>query len=132
VSPRTALALAALCLAATGCARDDDRRAAGDVTERFLAAVEAQDGAAACAQLSEATADALARDEGEPCVEAAPQLDVAPSAVARVQVYAIGAKVELADGESAFLELTETGWRIAAAGCVPAGAGQPYDCEVEA
>jgi hypothetical protein len=82
-------------------------------------------------QLTEPAADALAKDEGEPCVEAAPQLRVSPSAVARVEVYAIAAKVALADGESAFLELTSEGWRIAAAGCVPAGAGQPYDCEVD-
>jgi hypothetical protein len=125
------LALAALCLAAAGCGRGDDERAAGATTERFLAAVEAGDGAAACSQLSEPTADALAQDEGEPCVEAAPQLDVSRSAVARVEVYAIAAKVDLADGESAFLELTSDGWRISAAGCVPAGADQPYDCEVE-
>ena len=132
MSSRTALALAALCLAAAGCGRDDDRRAVGAATERFLAAVEAGDGAAACAQLSEPAADALAQDEREPCVESAPRLDVSPSAVARVEVYAIAAKVDLADGESAFLELTADGWRISAAGCVPAGEGQPYDCEVEA
>jgi hypothetical protein len=121
-----------LCAALAGCGRDDDQRAAGLVTERFLRAVEADEGQAACDQLSDDTAEALASDEGRPCAEAAPELEVEPSAVARAQVFGITAKVDLADGDSAFLELTPEGWRISAAGCRPEAGARPYECEVEA
>ena len=50
----------------------------------------------------------------------------------RAQVFATNAKVDLADGRSAFLEQTGDGWRIAAAGCEPQGGDEPYDCELEA
>ena len=63
----------------------------------------------ACAQLSSDTADALEQDEGEPCEEAARGLEISASDVRRAQVFAISAKVDLADGDSAFLELTPDG-----------------------
>jgi hypothetical protein len=122
----------ALCAAATGCGRADDRAAVGAVTERFLQAIAAEDGAGACAQLSDDTAQALQRDAGQPCAVAATGLDVALSTVTRSEVFGTAAKVDLADGGSAFLELTPDGWRISAAGCVPEPGEQPYTCEVEA
>ena len=100
------------------------------VTARFLTAVEAQDGATACAQLSPATADAL--EASRPCDEAVTDLDVSPGRVARAQVFSISAKVDIAGGESYFLEHTRAGWRIAAAGCTPLTRDEPYDCEAEA
>jgi hypothetical protein len=102
------------------------------VTERFVAAVDAGDGDAACAQLASATADALQQQEGEPCEEAARGLEIVASAVRRAHVFGVSAQVDLADGDSAFLELTSDGWRIAAAGCRPFGGDGPYECEVEA
>jgi hypothetical protein len=63
---------------------------------------------------------------------AATGLDVALSTVTRSEVFGTAAKVDLADGGSAFLELTPDGWRISAAGCVPEPGEQPYTCEVEA
>ena len=86
----------------------------------------------ACAQLSAGTAQALAKDEGEPCAEAARGLDLSVEAVTGAYVFGVSAKVDLAGGESAFLELTPAGWRVAAAGCQPSPGEQPYDCEVEA
>jgi hypothetical protein len=59
---------------------------------------------------------------------------VKPSSVARAQVYITSAKVDLADGESAFLDRTPAGWKLAAVGCKPKGskpADRPYDCELE-
>jgi hypothetical protein len=124
--------LVGLCVVLAGCGRGDDERAVTDVTDRFVRAVDAGEGEAACAQLSSDTADALERDEGEPCEEAAPKLDISASDVRRAQVFQISAKVDLADGDSAFLELTPGGWRIAAAGCRPTADDEPYECEVEA
>jgi hypothetical protein len=128
-----AFALVALCAAvAGGCGRGDDQRAAANVTERFLQAVEADDGERACAQLSADTVEALAQDEDESCAQAARGLDLSASPVARTRVFGIAAKVDLADGDSAFLELTSRGWRVSAAGCTPGPDDQPYECEIEA
>jgi hypothetical protein len=127
-----ALAFCAFALVAAGCGRADDERVTSVVTERFLRAVEQHDGARACAQLSEGAVEALEHDEGKACAEAAPELDVAPSGVTRVEVFGTGAKVDLADGHSAFLELTPRGWRLSAAGCRPEPDDHPFTCEVEA
>ena len=80
-----------------------------------------------------ATADALEHDEScEQCGTAARDRRQRHGSSAR-RCSAITAKVDLADGESAFLELTSDGWRIAAAGCIGRSrADQPYECEVEA
>jgi hypothetical protein len=123
---------AALALALTGCGRADDERVTSVVTERFLRAVEQRDGARACAQLSQGAVQALEHDQGKSCAEAAPDLDVSPSRVTRAEVFGTGAKVDLADGHSAFLELTRRGWRLAAAGCRPEPDDQPFTCEVQA
>lgn len=123
-------AFALILLALVGCGRGDDERAVSAVTERFLTAVEAEDGETACAQLSPATAEAL--EASRPCDEAVTDLDVSPGAVTRAQVYSISAKVDISGGESYFLELTRAGWRIAAAGCTPLTREEPFDCEAEA
>lgn len=117
---------------AAGCGRADDRRTVTATTERFLRAVDAQDGTAACGALSEATAEAVGAEEEKPCVEAVTQLSLTPSPVRRAQVFGIDAQVDLADGAIAFLQLTPVGWRLTAAGCRPSGGDRPYDCEVAA
>jgi hypothetical protein len=128
----TWLVACALALFATGCGRADDARSVTAVTERFLEALERNDGSGACARLSPGAIEALEHDEGSPCAEAARGLELEASRVSRAQVFATEAKVDLADGESAFLELTSSGWRISAAGCRPQPADQPFECELEA
>ena len=123
------VALALLLLALTGCGRSDDERAVSAVTERFLTAVQGNDGEIACAQLTPAAAESL--EASRPCAEAVTDLDVSPGPVTRAQVYSISAKVE-AGGTSYFLELTRAGWRISAAGCTPQADDAPFDCEAEA
>lgn len=126
-------ALLVVCAAlAAGCGRGDDERAVTAVSERFLAAVERGDGETACAQLAAPVAEALAQDEQQSCAQAAAGLPLDASAVRAARVYAVSAKVELADGDSVFLQLTRSGWRIAAAGCTPGPGDEPYHCEVEA
>jgi hypothetical protein len=129
---RGLLLLCALVAVVTGCGRADDDHAVAAVTERFLQAVQAHEGARACAQLSTQAVEALEHDEGERCERAVVGLDVDASRVRRTQVFGVGAKVDLADGHSAFLELTRMGWRVSAAGCEPEAGDQPYTCEVEA
>ena len=102
------------------------------VTERFLEAVAQDDGARACMRLSAGAIEALEHDEGSACAEAARGLELEASRVTRAQVFATEAKVDLADGASAFLELTSSGWRIAAAGCTPQAGDRPFECELEA
>jgi hypothetical protein len=119
-------------LLSAGCGRADDERVTGAVTERFLEAVEQHDGARACAQLSDGAVQALEHDQGKSCARAAPDLDVSPSRVTRAEVYGTDAKVDLADGHSAFLELTPRGWRLSAAGCRPEPDDHPFTCEVQA
>jgi hypothetical protein len=126
------LAVCGLFVLLTGCGRAQDDRAVSAVTARFLQAVQAHDGARACAQLSTGAVEALEHDEGERCTEAVVGLDIEASPVRRTQVFGGGAKADLADGQSAFLELTRRGWRVSAAGCVPAPGEEPYTCEVEA
>jgi hypothetical protein len=119
-------------LLSAGCGRADDERVTSVVTERFLHAVAAHDGARACEQLSEGAIESLEHEEGKSCAEAAPGLDVSPSRVTRAEVFGTGAKVDLADGHSAFLELTPSGWRLSAAGCRPEPDDHPFTCEVQA
>jgi hypothetical protein len=117
-------------VALAGCGRDDDERTVSAVTERFLTAVQADDGEAACAQLSPATAESL--EATRPCDEAVTDLDLSRAAVTRAQVFGIGAKVDVAGGDSYFLELTRAGWRISSAACAPTTRDEPYDCEADA
>jgi hypothetical protein len=125
------LLLCAVALGLAGCGRADDQRAVSDVTETFLRAVAAGDGTRACTQLSGGARQALEDQEDERCATATSKLDgVSPSRVIRAQVFATSAKVDLADGHSAFLELTPNGWRLAAAGCRPEPADAPYTCEL--
>jgi hypothetical protein len=126
------LVLCVLVAPLSGCGRAQDDRAVRAVTERFLQAVQAREGARACAQLSTGAVEAIEHDEGERCVEAVVGLDIDASAVRRTQVFGGEAKVDLADGHSAFLERTRRGWRVSAAGCVPEPRDEPYTCEVEA
>jgi hypothetical protein len=130
--PAVVLVLAVL---ATGCGRSGDREAVRAVTEHFLAAVEADDGEAACADLSTDTRKELESQEQRDCRDAVGELQLEPGATDRVEVYVTNAKVDLASGQSVFLSRTREGWRLSAVGCEPeAGepAERPFDCELEA
>ena len=124
------LALATVPL--TGCGtggREDDIRA---VAERFAAAVDEGDGAAACALLTADAREALQSDEKKPCSEAVTDLDVKASPVTNVSVEITSGSAHYAAGGNVFLDETTYGWRISAAACEPRPDGQPYDCELEA
>jgi hypothetical protein len=128
-----AMALLALLLATAGCGRGADRATAQAVTDRFFAAFEAGDGARACEQLSPDTRIELESQEQTECEQAVTDLQLDGGSVTRVQVYVRNAKVDLSNGEAAFLDQGDLGWRLSAVGCTPQRkpADRPYDCELE-
>jgi hypothetical protein len=89
------------------------------------------DPAARCALLAPATVIALEHDESSGCAQALDQL--APPGGGPVQSTAVwgdNAQVRLTD-DTLFLNRTEQGWKITAAGCRSQG-DAPYLCRLEA
>ncbi|HYI80554.1 MAG TPA: hypothetical protein VEW67_06815 [Thermoleophilaceae bacterium] len=114
-----------------GCGATDSE-GARDAAQRLYVAYSDDDGAAACATLSDDTRKQLVEDEQKPCPEAVLELDLSGTATVGAEAYVTEAKVETDGGDSVFLEETGDGWRVTAAGCRPApGREAPYDCEVE-
>jgi hypothetical protein len=130
-----AIALALLCLAATGCGRGADRGDATAVAERFFAAVGSGDDAAACRLLAADTRKALEDEEQKPCRDAIGGVQIDRARPTAVELYLTNAQADLDNGERAFLSRTADGWRVSAAGCTT-GEGPPEDvpmkCELEA
>jgi hypothetical protein len=132
LGPRVALLACLLALAVAGCATGEREDDAAAVSERFHAALDDGDGAAACNLLAEETASALEQQEGDPCEEAILSLELPTGGtVAYRRVEMTSAETRLAEGSSDFLDEGPDGWRIAAAGCVPTTPEQPYECELE-
>jgi hypothetical protein len=120
------------CVTAAGCGTGDRERDAAAVAERLSAALERDDGAAACEELSAAAVSAVEQQESAPCADAILRLDLPRGAVAgKSRVYLRSASVELAGGGATFLNEGPAGWKVSAAGCTPTGPGQPYECELE-
>jgi hypothetical protein len=129
---RGTLVVAAAAAVIGGCGASDRAPDATAVAERFHDAIGRQDGEAACADLAEETASKLEQQQGRPCPEAILDLDLPRGATtAHTTVYVTTASVTLADGGTAFLDESESGWEISAAGCVPTAPDLPYDCELE-
>jgi hypothetical protein len=129
-------ALVAVCLIAlplSACGTGDRERDAAAVTERFHAALESGDGAAACNELSEETASKLEQQEKKPCDQAILGLEIPKGGTAAVRrVEITSAYMGLAEGSADFLDEGPEGWKISAAGCRPtASVERPYDCELE-
>ena len=119
-----------LCTAAAGCGRDSDERDARRAAETLYAAVAKKQGRTACATLTPAAAHALEQQEREPCAQAVTSVQLSGSRASRVRVYETSAAVSFEGGETAFLDHTDEGWRVSAAGCKPMGQ-EPADCELE-
>jgi hypothetical protein len=132
VSARVAaLALVAAGLCA-GCGASDRAPDAATVVEHFQAALDEEDGAAACADLSEEASSELEQLEGAPCERAILELELPTGgAVANTAVYVTSASVSLAEGGTLFLDEAPEGWEVSAAGCRPTAPELPLDCELE-
>jgi hypothetical protein len=132
VGPKPAVFACLLALPLAACGTGDRDRDAGAVAERFHAALERNDGKAACAELNPATASKLEQEEKKPCEGAITSLQLPKGGtVADTRVYVTSALASLAEGTVDFLDESSEGWWISAAGCKPAEPKQPYDCELE-
>ena len=130
VAHRVALLVCLLALA--GCGTAERERDAGSVAEAFHAALAGGAGRAACDELSDETASKLEQQEKKPCEEAVLELELPKGGtVAGTSVVVTSAIVTLAEGGTDFLDEGPDGWKVAAAGCVPALPDQPYECELE-
>ena len=128
--PVAVACLIAVTLAACGTAGRE--RDAAAVTERFHSALEANDGQAACEQLSEETASKLEQQEKKPCEEAILALELPKGGTVTVrEVEERSAYTELSAGGADFLDEGPAGWVISAAGCRPTAPDQPYECVLE-
>jgi hypothetical protein len=129
---RHVLPLCAGLLALAGCGQGGERATVASVAEGFYASVADHDGAGACARLSADARKALEDQESLPCARAVAHLDLSGRRAQLVSVYSVDAAVELAGGDTVFLQDTPQGWRISAAGCRPQAHGEPAECEVQA
>jgi len=117
--------------AVTGCAGPDGSEP-GEIAGRFLDAVDAGELAAACALLASDTVEALTTSSGQPCAESleAPLPAVGSVATPAVDEWSGWARVE-SDRGAVYLTEGSAGWRVVAAGCVPADDGGPDLCVVD-
>ena len=132
---RVTLGAVLVALVLGGCGTADDREQARNAVIRFYHAIEEGRGAAACGELSTATISQLESQSGQRCARAITDVRLKPGAVERTQVFITNAKVDVASGESTFLNRERAGWKLSAVGC-KAEQGKPrdrpLDCEVEA
>jgi hypothetical protein len=113
-----------------GCGASE--RAPTATAERFQKALAGGDGAAACAELSQATSSSLEQQEQHPCAKAILALQLPTGGtVADTSVYVTSASVSLADGGTLFLDKGPSGWEVSAAGCKPTRPDMPFDCDLE-
>jgi hypothetical protein len=135
---RSRLSIALLSLAVVplaGCGVGDDRTAVRETTQRFYAAIDQDQGEAACEELGESTVEQLESQSGEACSDAVMRLQHEGGSIDSVEVYATNAKVDLTSGESAFLSPEQGEWKLSAIGCKPENGNphdHPLDCEAEA
>jgi hypothetical protein len=117
-----------LVLSGCGGAQDESVRSTVD---RFYEALDADDGASACAVLAPRTRDELEQSAGKPCDDAILEEDLTvPAAIRQVHSFGTAAQVQWT-GETTFLSRFREGWRVVAAGCSPVPPDR-YDCEMEA
>jgi hypothetical protein len=131
-TPRLLALVACATAALAGCGASGRKQDAAELAERFQSALERQDGAAACAELSDETKSKLEQQEQAPCEQAIFRVNLPEGGIAaKTSVYITSASVRLTTGPTTFLDEAPGGWRISAAGCEPTEPGQPFQCELE-
>lgn len=126
---RAAVVLVAV-VALSACAPLEDGPSAR--AAHFYAAIAAEDGARACADLAPEARKSLELQEGSPCAEAILKQEL-PSVEGRGQARVYGSAAQVVHpGETAFLSRFAGGWRVTAAGCPPVTTrDRPHDCAIE-
>jgi hypothetical protein len=120
-------------VAATGGCASRTTAAATSVAQHFYAALQDEDGAAACRVLAPSTRSQLEQSEGKPCPAAVLEEHVPRTGEPRgTAVFGRMAQVRY-DGETAFLTRGDRGWLVLAVACGgrPPERESPYDCRVE-
>jgi hypothetical protein len=118
-------------VALSGCGTAAGQRDATAAAQRFEQALRAKDGAAACRELSSDVTSSLESSEKKPCDQAILAAGLKPaSGVKEASVWQTGAQVRLA-GDTLFLDETDRGWKISAAGCKASSPDEPYDCDLK-
>lgn len=120
------------CLLAAGCGADAEDQPASETASAFAGSV-ADDPVAACDLLAPGTRQTLEEDAGADCATALRDADLpAPSRRLSAERSGHSALVRFT-GDTIFLALFDSGWRVVAAGCQRADADPavPYDCAVE-
>jgi hypothetical protein len=113
-----------------GCGVSDDRDQVRSVTDRFLAALVVEDGAAACSFMTDELLAAVERQGPCPAVIHRGQRLTGTRATT-AKVYVLSGQVRTNGGQTAFLEKARDGWRLSAVGCRPVAPDEPYDCAFE-
>ena len=121
-------------LAAMGCGTSGDRDQARAAAERLYEAIDADDGTAACRELTTQAVEELESQEQSSCDEAILDLDVQTGAggADSVEVFITSAAVHISGGDTVFLDETPDGWRVSALGCREQSTSMPAKCEVQA
>ena len=128
----TLLVLALVACFCAGCGASNRAPDAAAVAERFQTALDARDGEAACAELSEQASSKLEQQEDSPCEQAILALELPTgTAAANTSVYVTSASVSLTQGGTLFLDEAPEGWQVSAAGCRPTAPELPSYCELE-
>ena len=131
---RCALVSIALLAALSGCGTSDDRDQARGVVERFYDAIRHDRAEEACDQLSATAVKQLESQTEQSCRGVITRLEFEGGAIVDVHVFITNAKVDLRNGESAFLNREPTGWKVTAFGCKPEEGkprDRPFECELE-
>src|SRR3954454_20213469 len=89
-------------LALSGCGTSSSEHDAHGSVQRFFAALSRHDGDAACHELAEETASAVADDEKKPCGAAVLSLGLPTAPIRKVSVYMDSAQAKLVGGGAVF------------------------------
>ena len=123
-----AAGLAAIASLAACSGQGRAQEGAAATTAREFAQARVSDPSAACALLAPRTLEEVTRDR--PCAEAVADGATDPgTSQPEVEVFGKDAIARFA-GDTLFLALFDTGWKVTAASCQPTTDGRPYDCDV--
>src|SRR3954452_16529657 len=114
-----AAAPAVIVLALPGGGTSSSEHDARGSVQRFFAALSRHDGEAACHELAEEAASAVAEDEKKPCGEAVLSLGLPTATIKQMSVLVDSAQAKLQGGGAVFMDETPKGWKVSAAGCKP-------------
>jgi hypothetical protein len=109
----------------TGCGAGEQEAGAAAAVDEFVSSLDSP--GTACRLLAPETVSSL-ESKGESCAEALPDLRLPDGRARDATVWSERALVHTSS-DTLFLVELDTGWRVTAAGCVPA-ADVSYDCVV--